>query len=51
VLPPPGFQKAAPGACTLVEAALRSYNEAEEITDIESTDIAATRLARDRSSC
>jgi hypothetical protein len=29
----------------VVEAALRSYIEAEAITDIESTDIAATQLA------
>jgi hypothetical protein len=29
----------------VVEAALRSYIEAEAITDIEATDIAATQLA------
>lgn len=34
-----------PALADVVEAALRSYIEAEAITDIESADIAATQLA------
>jgi hypothetical protein len=39
----PGHQGRA--LADVVEAALRSYIEAEAITDIESSDIAATQLA------